>query len=386
MTIYALFWSASLLTALGIRRRVATGVFLFVVFVFIGLRLDTGFDWPVYKSIFQDFQREFSLVRIAIYSQLYGQEPGFLFLLGLSSQYFQNFEVFQAFVTFTLLWSTALLTRTAGVKEVALVVAIAMTFLMCSVGFSILRQSLAISFFNFGLVCFLRKRPWWGGVLFFLSTMFQLSSVVYIVAYIVSRMAWRGTNPPAIGTFLIATLAASVMAPVGMIAISSVSSLAASKLEFYLTTQTLLSRGPTDLLFMLFFGAAALMVSGSMVKPGVQSPFANQLRRLIMVLAAIGVASSFLTVLRDRVSNELFILISVYLLMSGLRYRWYFVAFFVTFGLVNSLILIAPLPNNLAFAPYQNVIVSYVMNQPSTGPDRSAAFFQIFSEMNALLR
>ncbi len=382
MGIYALFWSASLLSGLTIRGRIATNLFLFVVFLFVGLRLDTGFDWPVYKAIYEDFQYDFSLVKLALYSQLYGQEPGFLFFLGLSSQYFPSYEIFQAIVTIALLWSTVLLSRTVGVKKVALVVAIAMTYLLWSVGFSTLRQSMAISFFNFGLVYFLRRKNAWGALFFAVAILFQLSSVVYIAAFGAARYFWRTKKPPPLRTFLIATVGAALLMPVAMQVMSLVSPLAAAKLEFYLELSGGLKFGTLDLIFLIFFGVAAVLVSRGMVKPGSESPYANEIRRMIMVLSAIGASSTFLSVLRDRVSYELFLLVSICLMLPGLRYRWQFVGFFVSFGLANSVINIFPYPMHLAFAPYQNVVINYVLEKPSTGPDRSANFTETLADMN----
>ena len=382
MGTYVLFWSASLLSSLGIRRRLSTNLFLFVIFIFIGLRLDTGFDWPVYKLIYADFVREFSLQKLALYSLVYNQEPGFLFLLGLASKYLFSYEVFQAIITILMLWSTVLLTRTLGVKRVAFVMAVILTYLLWSVGFSTLRQSMAISFFNFGLVLFLRKQSRWGIACFIVAALFQLSGIVYIAAFVASRYLWQTRKPPALGTFLLAIGAASVLAPLGLTAISMVSSLAAEKIKFYVEGSAFVEFGISDGLFLIFFATSALLVSRSMVKPGMDVPFASEIRRLIMVLAAIGASSSFLIVLRDRVSYELFILVSIYLMMPGLRYRWAFVGFFVCFGLANSFINIFPHPNQLAFAPYQNVIIHYALQRESTGSSRNASFMEALSEMS----
>ncbi len=386
MAIYAFFWSASLLSGLAIRHRLTTNLFLIAVFLFIGLRLDTGFDWPVYKAIFEDFQGEFSLAKIAIYSQLYGQEPGFLLFMGVTSQYFPNYEFFQALVTIALLWSTVFLCRVLGVKKVALVIAIALTYLMWGVGFSTLRQSMAISFFNFGLVFFLRKQAVWGGLLFATAILFQLSSLVYIAAFVASRYLWRTKKPPSLLAYVLVVGGAAFAAPLALRTISAISSFAATKLEFYLAILEQaggLQLGLNDIAFLLLFAGAALLASRSMVRPGSETLYSNEIRRLIMVLSAIGAASTFLSVLRDRVSYELFILISICVMLPGVRFRWLFVTFFVAFGVINTVIYTFGFPSRLAFSPYQNVIVSYLLEIPNTGPDRSANFVQTLRDMEA---
>ena len=386
MAIYIFFWFASLSFGLFIERRLTTNIFLFAVFLFVGLRLETGFDWPVYKEIYATFQQDFSLLNVAVYVLKYGQEPGFLFLLGLSSQYLPNFEVFQALVTIALLWSTVFLAQAVGVRKTALVVAIAMTYLMLPVGFSTLRQSMAISFVNFGLAHFLRRKNARGALFFVLAALFQLSSLVYIAAFGAARFLGRTKQPPPLRTFLIATAGAAVLAPVAIQAISLVSRFAALKLEFYLEFSGTLQLSQLDLIFFVFFGACAVLSARVMVIPGTESPYSNELRQLIMVLSAFGASSNFLTVLRDRVSNELFLLVSILLIMPGVRFRWFFVGFFITFGLFNSVIDFFPYPRYLAFAPYQNVVVSYLLGQESTGHDRSGNFMEILDEMNADLR
>jgi len=386
LAIYVFFWLASLSSGLFIERRLTTNIFLFAVFLFVGLRLETGFDWPVYKEIYTAFAQDFSLFNVAVYVLKYGQEPGFLFLLGISAQYLPSFEVFQALVTIALLWSTVFLAQAVGVRKTALVVAITMTYLMLPVGFSTLRQSMAISFFNFGLAFFLRRKSIFGVPCFLLATLFQMSSLVYIAAFAAARLLGRSRRPPPLWVFLLATVGANLLAPVGVTLISLASPFAALKLEYYLEFASALQLGPLDLIFLAFFAICAVMTSRFMVMPGPKYPYSNELRHLIMVLSAFGASSTFLSVLRDRVSNELFLLVSVFLVIPGLRWRWIFVGFFIGFGLSNSVHDFFPYPRYLAFAPYQNVVVSYLLGQPSTGRDRTGNFMEILDEMNADLQ
>jgi hypothetical protein len=380
LAVYVLFWALTLTFGLIIRGRVATYIFLFFVFIFIGLRLETGFDWPVYKAIYESLAAKFSLVDAGIYSLIYGQELGFLLFLGISAKYLPNYELFQALVTFALLWSTVFLAKAVGEKKTALVIAVAMTYLMWSVGFSTLRQSMAISFFNFGLVYFLRRKHTRGTILFFMATTFQISSLVYIAAFVFTRFVWTSHRPPKLQTFFLASFAAAILSPVAIQSISMISSLASEKLAFYQGRSNGLTFGVLDLVFLMFFAAAALLSSANISRPSAATPHANEIRRLLMVMAAIGTSSNFFSVLRDRVSYEAFLLVSICLLLPGVRYRWQFIAYFVCFGLFTSAISIFPYPYQLAFQPYQNVITHYLFDLESTGVERNAKFMEEFAK------
>lgn len=381
MITYVFFWATSLFSGLLIRGRIATHIFFILVFLFVGLRLETGFDWPVYKSIHQIFQESFTLTDVVLVSAFYGQEMGFLFSLGFTSYYFQSLEMFQAIVTILLLWSTAFLARTAGVQKLAMVIAIMMTYLMWSVGFSTLRQSMAISFFNFGLAFFMRKQRFSGVAFFIAAVSFQMSSLIYIAAFILSRLLWRKNRPLRLRTFLIAAIGATAVLPIAMQAISMVSVIAAEKLEYYLALAPTMRFGLFEIFFALFFAAATFMVSSRMSRSSDEDAQGNDIPRLIMLLAAIGISTTFFAVMRDRISYEVFLLASIYLMTPGVRYRYYFVIFFVCFGLLHTSMSIFPYPARIAFEPYQNVIISYVFDQPSTGPERNGAFMEIHEDM-----
>lgn len=380
MSTYVFFWATSLLSGLLIRRRLTTNFFLLFIFLFVGLRFETGFDWPVYKRIHETFMDSFSLAEVVVVSAFSGQEVGFIFALGLFSYYLQSFEAFQALVTILLLWSTVFLARAVNVQKVAMVIAIALAYLMWSVGFSTLRQSMAISFFNFGLAYSIKRKRIPGIAFFTASILFQVSSMIYIAAFLASRYIWSTSRPPKLRTFLISAIGAAALLPFALQAASMASSIAAEKIAYYLQSGMAIRFGLFEIIFIAFFLAVAVLASIRMSSPANETSGVNDLRRLIMFLSAIGISSTFFPVMRDRVSYEVFLLISIYLMAPGVRHRWHFTAFFTLFGLLNSVISIFPYPNRLAFEPYQNVVLSNVLGQESTGSERNEIFMEIHIE------
>ena len=61
MYMYFVFWMLSLLTASYFRSKTAQIFFVVAIFVFVGLRFETAFDWPTYKDGFEALQVNFSL-------------------------------------------------------------------------------------------------------------------------------------------------------------------------------------------------------------------------------------------------------------------------------------------------------------------------------------
>ena len=359
-----------------IRRKISMYAFVFVVFLFVGLRLDTGFDWPAYKEIYTNFQQEFYVSDVPIYSLIYQQEVGSILLLGLSAQYFPNYEFFQAIVTFLFLWSMVSLSNSVGSRMVALAIALSFVYLLWSVGFSTIRQSIAISFFNFGLAQFIRGRRVYGMILYAAAPLFQLSAVAYIAAHFLSGYLLRKKGFPRFRSFMAATIVTAALMPLAIDGIIMASSLAAFKLEHYLARGETIYFGVSQISFVLFFSASALIASidGDKESPGTAKLIA--IRRLIIILSAFGISCTFFSVARDRLSYEVFILVSVLIAAPGVRYRLYFMAFFVFFGAFTTVISIFQYPHRTAFDPYQNVIISYIFDIPSTGLERSRSFIE----------
>jgi hypothetical protein len=374
MLVYTLFFAGTIFSGLVIRTRLATAFFLIAVFVFVGLRLDTGFDWPVYKQMYNQFLTGFSLNKVFEISLFYWQEPGFVLLLGLTTALTGSYVVLQAIVTLLFLWSTVRLSRELGIRKVALVIGVAMAFLMWSVGFSTLRQSIAISLFNFGLVYCLRGRHGLGWSLFASSLLFQLSAVMYIAAYFIARAMYRISLRPSFLRYpLIAVITMLTFSTVAGIA-SIISPFAAAKLEVYLETGSIFRLGQIELMFLIFTTLTAALASSAMTIHSRMTYQTRQIQYFIIVLAGIGAGVSFVAVMRDRISYELFLVASIYLISGVTQFRHQFLAALTVFALLNTSLFVFRYPTRLAFIPYQNVVTHTVFGWENTGPTRSDMF------------
>lgn len=375
MSAYIIFWALTLSTSPFIKRKITTYIFIFLVFFFIGLRYETGFDWPYYKDIYILLGDTFDVTYLFDYSLIYGQEPGFVIFFGTLSKYLPSYEYIQILINAVFLLSIIYLCKAFGVTRIAAVIAIAMSFLLWSVGFSTMRQSLAISMFNFGLVAYIRRKYIYFPIMMFLAVMFHYSSIVYIIGAVVAQRLGPNRSPAYIwSVFGLVTIAVSALFSTSLLLAGIISPLMQLKIEFYTAGGSQFSIGILDIAFALFCLGAAALASQRPTRIMASTPHSATLRNLIVVFAGIDAGVLLFPVFRDRVSYELFILISIYLLMPGLRYRWLYTIFFVVFGIAISVISFFPYPARLAFDPYQNLISSYILDIPSTGRWRSEIF------------
>lgn len=378
MITYLIFYTFTLGAGLLVRRKVTTWIFLFIVFLFIGLRKDTGFDWIVYQDVFEGLAEDFSSESLAYFIVLYRQELGFLFFTGVLGQLIPNYEFYQATITLLLIWSTVMFSRSVGVTKVPMVIALIMSYLLWSVAFSTLRQSLAISIFNFGLAFFLSGKKYRGAGFFAIAPFLHTSAIIYITTYIAAWFLYRKQRPPKIRSFALAVLASSLSGPFLIQIASSISSSVALRVQWYQSFE--FSIGMLEIVFPLFFLFCALIASKKMTRMSEVDEAGIKLRQILLVMAAIGASSVVFPIVRDRVSYEVFILASICVMMPGMRYRRYFIGGLASFGIFISSINIFPSPNNLVFIPYQNVITQALTGSESTGGARMQEFMSRFDE------
>lgn len=379
MITYLTFYTCALSAGLLIRKKISTWIFLFLVFLFVGLRKDTGFDFLVYQEIFEGLSEDFSLRSLTYFFGLHRQELGFLIFTGLFGQLVPNYEIYQATITALLIWSIVALTRAVGVTKIPMVIALIMSYLLWSVAFSTLRQSLAISVFNFGLAFLLSGKKYRGSVSFAIAPFIHTSAIIYITTYLATWFIYRKKNPPKIQSFIFFAVASGLTGPFLIQIASHVSSSVALRVQLYQSFK--FSIGMLDLLFLLFFLLCAILASRKMTRMSEVDEVGIKLRQILLVMAAIGASSIVFPIVRDRVSYEVFILASICVMMPGVRYRRYFIAALAAFGICISSINIFPSPNNLVFMPYQNLITQALTGSESTGGARSQEFMSQYNEI-----
>lgn len=380
MLIYVGCYIAMFLTAPFIRRPLTSFAFVACLFFFVAFRNETGFDWPVYKTIYKDFQASFSIQQVFIYQLVYNQEPGFLLTLGVFAKILPGYQYAQVIFSLLFFSSTLSLCRAFKVTNVALVLALVMSYLMLTVGFSTIRQSLAISFFNYGLASSVTNKRWRSYAMFFVAINFQFSAVIYVAALIGARMLARLRGGASFAVFVTLSLGLISALALSLQIVSSISPYIASKIEFYTNTRPTAGLGLAGLLLFVTFLLVGTHTTAFSKSPRSQPADILLLRSLILILTAICIASSFVAVIRDRASYELWMLYSLYLGTSFPQFKWLARGGAFAFGTVFSFFVVFTYPAVLAFVPYQNSITLFLQNKDSNGATRQQIMFDEIDE------
>lgn len=376
MTIYLIFWLFALGLASSIKSNGMQIAFCVLVFIFVGLRFETGFDWPVYKNAFEIIQVDFSLDRILIFSQIFQVELGWLFITGIVGQVFPEYEFLQAIVTIAFLTSTFKLSRVLGVRNVALAIAIAASFLLLTLMFSTIRQCLALSIFNFAIVAALNKRWKLMVMLSIAAVSIHISTIFYIVALIYAIARPQKLPTPS-------TVVLLVVAGIGCIlAIPLVSNylpaFAANRVILYDLAGPI--QGITLWRIYFLFLGAWIAVYALAAGPKGQNATTNVIfhRRIIVALAVMCMCTFSLDIVRDRISYEMFLVFSIYLARDGIPMPLVVRSGTVVLGLFFSIVNILSPTNRIVFTPYQNSAVVVLTGDRGDARFRQDAFSQQF--------
>lgn len=343
-----------------VRTRSAKALFFGIMVFFVSFRYETGFDWPVYKGIFEAFQSGFTLTELASYSTVYSQESGFLLFVGILAGFLPNYEVFQALISVIFLISVWRLALVFGATNVALVFALVFSYLLLTVGFSTVRQSLAIALFNFGLIAIFSNRRWFGTALFMLSVAVQNSAAIYIATFFVARFLIAYNYPTRIGA-MVAVAVSALIVMVGNLPI--VTEFFPSMADRWAYYANLFSDPPAigrwDLFFIVMF--IAILLHSSMIQRNLHKISRSDLllSSMIIVLCVICLTSMFFPIIRDRASYLLWVLYSILLAKDCLSFKWVGRLGAIVFGLAFTLINVLSYPSVLAFVPYENFVICH---------------------------
>lgn len=377
MYVYFIFWGGSLAWACIARSKLAQLSFVFVTFAFLGLRFETGFDWPVFKYGFEVLRNDFSLDTAKWFSELFQIEFGYVFIVALAGQIFPEYEYFQALITILFLASIFSLCHTFKIKNVTLVIAIAATFLLLTLMISTLRQCLAVSLFNFALCAAVARHRMAMIILLAAAISVHISTLFYIAALVFAFL--QPTRVPS-------PITVALMVFIGYFTAISMGAIAdflpafvANRVVFYRLDQLVSAVSLWQLYFLIlsFFIAAYAMFGNQIADAPDRSTL---LRRIIIALAVMCICTLSLNVVRDRISYEMFLLFALYLAHQG---AWRAIpARIAAVGLglfFSTLNILAP-GNRIVFTPYQNVIGVAVTGDKGDGPLRQDQFQQDFNQ------
>lgn len=377
MLVYFLFIAVLLLLSSLRDRKSGSILAILVSFTFVGLRYETGFDWPVYKGIFESLQANYSWEQILFQSIISSHEVTFVAFLASIAQFLPTYEYAQAIFTLFFLHSFFRLANSIPGSRPVLALTIFFSFYLAPIGFSTIRQTLAISLFNLGLSSYLRGRRWKAYAFMMLSVMAQISSSIYVAAFLLSRSRRSlGPIPYSLVSFML-----MLSLPFLLELIATAIPFVGSKVAFYrdLSFASYFGITTSAMLIMVFFiGLTAARYSDRRYTDS--DAFPDNFLPLISVLSAVAFGSFFFSVLRERISYEVLILFSIFLSTNFLNFRVFFVAVIIVFGLIVQTRVYFQHPFDLAFVPYQNGIVLWLNESASTGAARSQLYLDIFEE------
>lgn len=381
MYVYFIFWGASLAWACIIRSKLAQLAFACATFAFLGLRFETGFDWVFYKNGFEVLQNDFSFDAAILYSELFQIDFGFVLLAALIGQIFPQYEYFQALVAIVFLVSIFSLCRAFSVKNVALVIAIAATFLLLTLMMSTLRQCLAVSLFNFALCAAVSRHRVAMIILLVAAMSIHTSTLLYIAALVFAFV--QPARLPSLANVVLIAAIVSVAQISMMTFVNLLPEFFVNRIDLYNLDQ--IFEG-FSIWYLYFFGLSAFILSYTMFGNQIaDAPVRSTLlRRIIVALAVMCICTLSLNVVRDRVSYEMFLLFALYL---AHHQAWLAIptrVAAVVLGLFFSIFNILTPGNRTVFAPYQNIIGVAVTGDEGDGMFRQEQFRQYFKQTHEL--
>lgn len=355
MAIYALWGLATL--AMVVLDRIRPVGLLFFVFVvwFVTLRFETGFDWPVYKGLFNEMRLGFSAFQLSKYASAYNGEPAFLLLLGALSFIFSKYEFAQLLFSVFFLASLFALGATFSKDKVYVFIAIALSYILLTVGFSTVRQSIAIAFFNFALIFYYKGAKALVLPALALAVLFQYSAAIYVGAFLILLISWRFDFSRNAGrTFIFVFFFVSLVLG-GAVFLSLLGFMNGDpRIAFYVDAMKYYKFGLWDLMFVVVFISVAshVMISNTYNKSLGRGE--AMISRLVVILAAISIATVLIPIVRERVSYQLWILYALFLTFRYPILRKTASIAGAAFGLFFSYLGPLSYPNNLMFVPYRN--------------------------------
>jgi EpsG family len=381
MLTYYLYLAVCLFVAAFLRPQRLLPLFILGVFLFVGFRYETGYDWPVYKEQF-DLSRDVPITDIVGASldiqRTTNQDLGFVILTFLFAQFSPSYEFLQAFVTAFYLYSVLTLSRTLGVRNVALVLAICSCYLLLSFEFSTVRQCLATSMVMLG-VSFALRKAWARSFIFFTVPLFiQISSGLYVVAFL---FALRSNQKILLSTVggIVSALALNAVFVTGIL-----TPFLPANLQLKITYYQEYYYGGNALQVLAFHFILSFCTLIYCLHFLLKSEFQDRrsaiLARTVVFLSLISFAFIFQTTVLQRISYFQFIAFTLFVSISSLKSFWtnWARSGLVLMGLTySSSILFGRYA--LPFTPYQNYVLYSAMEWQSDGLARNDQMIREFN-------
>jgi hypothetical protein len=382
MIVYFLFWASTIfLAAVGGNppRLLSLAIMVF----FVALRYETGFDWPFYKDLHNDLSFDYVLNDLSYFYSYYGIEIGFLLLAGTFAK-LTNYEAFQFFNTIIFFYSVHRLSKSVGHKNSTYVLSLCLSFLLLTLVFSTIRQCLAVSLFNIGISIYYERldsknrKFWLVGLLLALSCSIQASALIYCLCFVYSNLKIHKTVRN-LSLFLISSLLLFTLFNPVLIE-GLLGARIDAKVKFYSEVNSgLLNQINVFYLTLLLFALAGLKFAIPQQLIMNSKPIAQLLKfaKVLLIINFVFIPSS---IVRDRISYELFIVLCILLSHQASQSKLIFQSGLVVIGVLFSGYSVLFQYTGIVFIPYQNYFVSSMLEIQSDGKLRQEKFFQQFDE------
>lgn len=384
MVIYALYGAGVLATVIFDRIRWIGLAFLCFTIYFVAFRFETGFDWPIYKALYS-IGKEAGTVDFGGYSRIYNGEPLYIITQSLLAKIFPSYEYLQFIYSAIFLSSLFYFGVNFARAKVFEFLSIVMSYLVLTVGFSTVRQSLAISFVLLALVLFNRGRFYFAAAIAVVGVFFHYSAILYVAAFLICIASIRFDRTRGVATFSVVLIAILCSYVCIFLAWKFGILPSGERVHYYAAALQNYRFGLWDGMFAaLFIGMAGhVMISEAFFSRNLEhGKIHEMISRMVLVLAAISFASLILPVVRDRLSYLLWILYAVFLTRPGVFLRKLATISVVAFGILFNVIAHFRYPNSLMFLPYQNSITGSTGGAGRSGGER---YNEFIIEHNKLL-
>ncbi|MFJ4433607.1 EpsG family protein [Pseudomonas sp. NPDC089395] len=353
----------------------------FIYFVFVaGFRDDTGYDWYVYKKIYEGVESSDGLLAAIQFGNENGAETGFsvlLYLLGLCGV---SFWGVQALVCLFNFYAFVRLNSLLGMGLVSgFFVYYCWLFLVLQM--AVMRMSVALSLLILGMIALLRGRYLVFALLVAVSTTVHLFSLAIGVVVLCAKLRFSRTFVASVLSVVVILYGLGLdVFGIGLEqTLGYMPAFIASKVEIYLRTSQLYVRGAGEFLYKL-------LMLGIFFYVFVRADWRNDLERYLVNLGFIYIVFLFLfwkyPVFHDRI--KYFVLVPYFhlLLMVVMRQKIHERGLVgMGFMLISLAVLVHEVRGPLfyPYTPYYNIAERWLGGQENDGEERTMKYYEDYN-------
>ena len=356
MTPYFVYATALASGILLPKSRLITALLVLLSIVFIGLRFETGFDWPAYKEVFQGLKPIDSLGQFFQESREFNQEIAFLAVLAALSKIFGQYELAQFAFTALFVGSLIFLAKALNVQRTALFFTVAISYVLFTLGFSTVRQSVAIALFNISVFLYARDRVALSVFMMVIACSMQYVAIIYVVTFLITAgstrfQGWR-CDVLLAGSILFVGIVGGVV----FLALAGQGlTFGSERVQFYIDAISERGVSKWDWAFSLvLLGITAHIAISAMRSERTKEELFTA--RLALVLAAFATSAIFVPIIRERASYQMWIVYAAFLTYDSTLLRRTATAAALSFAIYFAVAVPFRNPGILMFVPYQNYI------------------------------